>query len=378
MLSKPRYVLAKSPVAYYKFYCDNKTKSTEELVLNKPKKSKTDSINASEIIPKSYDQCISYEEKVLKDILIEKEKEANLQSRLAKECRTLFNAPLNKTNFKKYGSINLNKISFSEDVVCKSWETYDFDRVENKKDKCGCATTKKIEKKVDDGGHYKAEQGGGNDGVGTGLINRPVRHEPGRVLGGFIPVEWWQVFFQKTGVTGFGTFLFTFATFLVSKEIYVLEHYYYHGLSAFFLWLAAIKYTGPMLANRLDKQIEELEKSWNEDRVETKKNLEESIVHDLFLQFQSQGQLILIDAKRENVHLQLEEEFRKRQMHVYREVLKRLEYQEALVQVHQKIQHKNLVQYVTREVTNAITPEMQDRLINYSIDKILEDINKIK
>lgn len=65
-------------------------------------------------------------------------------------------------------------------------------------------------------------------------------------------------------------------------------------------------------------------------------------------------------------------------MHVYTEILKRLDYQLALVQVHQKIQHKNLVEYVTREVTNAITPEMHDRLINYSIDKILEDLNKIK
>lgn len=80
----------------------------------------------------------------------------------------------------------------------------------------------------------------------------------------FIPEEWWRAFLPKTGVTGFGTFLFTFGIFLVSKEYYVLEHNYYTGLSHLVLWGCAIKYLGPMTAKYIDKEIDKYEKSWNE------------------------------------------------------------------------------------------------------------------
>lgn len=68
----------------------------------------------------------------------------------------------------------------------------------------------------------------------------------------------------KTGVTGFWTFLFTFGTFLVSKEYYVLEHEFYTGLSVFLVCVLGIKYMGKDVANYLDKGIDEYEKSWNE------------------------------------------------------------------------------------------------------------------
>lgn len=73
---------------------------------------------------------------------------------------------------------------------------------------------------------------------------------------GFIPEEWFTFFYKKTGVTGPYTLAFTLSTYLVSKEIYVLEHEYYSGLSLLVMWIVAVKKLGPALAKSLDKEID--------------------------------------------------------------------------------------------------------------------------
>lgn len=83
-----------------------------------------------------------------------------------------------------------------------------------------------------------------------------VRQEPGKVRLGFVPEEWFQFFYKKTGVTGPYTFAITLSTYLVSKEIYVLEHEYYSGLSLLIMWVVGIKKLGPKLAAYLDKEID--------------------------------------------------------------------------------------------------------------------------
>lgn len=81
-----------------------------------------------------------------------------------------------------------------------------------------------------------------------------------------MPEEWWRAFIPKTGVSGFGVFLFTFSTFLVSKEYYVLEHEFYGGLSMLLLWYIGIKYYGAQVAQFLDKDIDAMEKEWNDGK----------------------------------------------------------------------------------------------------------------
>lgn len=63
------------------------------------------------------------------------------------------------------------------------------------------------------------------------------------------------------------------------------------------------------------------EASWNEGRVNEKKSLEQSIADEEKNQWRTEGQVLLVDAKRENVALQLEAAYRERVQSVYAQVL---------------------------------------------------------
>merc|ERR1712055_439764 len=97
----------------------------------------------------------------------------------------------------------------------------------------------------------KAEE---RDAVNFPRRVRPT--EPGRVRMGFIPEEFFQYMYPKTGVTGPYRFGVGVSTFLLSKEIYVLEHEFYTGVSIAIMIAYAIKKFGPGIGAYLDKEIE--------------------------------------------------------------------------------------------------------------------------
>jgi F-type H+-transporting ATPase subunit b len=55
-----------------------------------------------------------------------------------------------------------------------------------------------------------------------------------------------------------GPYMFgvSFATYLCSKEIYIMEHEYYNGLSLAILCIVIVKKLGPTIAAALDKDID--------------------------------------------------------------------------------------------------------------------------
>lgn len=120
--------------------------------------------------------------------------------------------------------------------------------------------------------------------------------------------------------------MFTTGTFLFSKEYFVITHEYYNGLSLAVMCILATKYIGPPLAKILDKEVDEYEKGLNDVKAWNIETMKQGVVNEKWAQYCSEGQLVLAAAKLENVNLQVEGEFRRRQMEVYNQVKNRLDY----------------------------------------------------
>ncbi|XP_041983127.1 ATP synthase subunit b, mitochondrial [Aricia agestis] len=201
-------------------------------------------------------------------------------------------------------------------------------------------------------------------------LPRPVRGEPGKVRLGFVPEEWFQFFHSKTGVTGPYTFGVGLITYLCSKEIYVMEHEYYTGLSIFVMVYYATTRFGPKLGAWLDKEVDAYEKEWNQGRVDTIKGLEDAIAGEKKAQWSAEGQELLMEAKKENVLLQLEAVYRERMMNAYLEVKKRLDYQLEKSALERRIAQKNMVDWIVSNVTKAITPDQEKQ----TLDRCIADL----
>ncbi|XP_045479900.1 ATP synthase subunit b, mitochondrial-like [Harmonia axyridis] len=199
---------------------------------------------------------------------------------------------------------------------------------------------------------------------------RPVRGEPGKVRMGFIPEEWFQLFYKKTGVTGPYTLGVTFSTYLLSKEIFVCEHEYYNGISLAIMCVVGVKMLGPKLAAYLDKEIDAYENMWESSRQEYKDSISNCIEGEKKSQKSMEAQELLLQAKRENVALQLEADYRRRLMVAYNDVKRRLDYQVEKLNIEKRVTQKNLVEWVVAKVESSITPD-QDK---QNIDKCISDL----
>jgi ATP synthase subunit b, mitochondrial len=88
---------------------------------------------------------------------------------------------------------------------------------------------------------------------------------------------------------------------------------------------------------------------------------------------QMQNSAILFDAKRENILLQQEAEYRRRSMKVYKEALKKLNYQIALEDARKAFSHKHMVNWIIDSVYKSITPQQQKVIF----DQCLADLKAL-
>ncbi|XP_011875627.1 PREDICTED: ATP synthase subunit b, mitochondrial [Vollenhovia emeryi] len=188
----------------------------------------------------------------------------------------------------------------------------------------------------------------------------PVRH-------GFIPEEWFQAFYPKTGASGPYVFAISVSTYLISKEIYVMEHEYYNGLSLLVICVASVKLFGPKLAQILDKQVDKCQNDLEETRNIRVTECEEFISLEKKQQASLDGQKMIMDIKKENVKMQLEATYRERMVQVYQEVKKRLDYQVQIQSLERRIAQKHMVQWIVNSVLKSITPEQEKATLQQCI-----------
>lgn len=90
-------------------------------------------------------------------------------------------------------------------------------------------------------------------------------------------------------------------------------------------------------------------------------------------QLAAQNQKILYDAKRENVKLQLEAEYRRRLMLAYEEVRKRLDFQIAKQVAQRQFEQQHMVNWIIDSVVKSISPQQEKE----ALQKCISDLKQL-
>ena len=122
------------------------------------------------------------------------------------------------------------------------------------------------------------------------------------------------------GVTGPYVFAASVGTFLFSKEIWVMEHEFYCGVGLFIVLNAIRMKVGPGLYESLKGQVEEEENAIKKVRQDEIERCKAAIAEEENSQWMATSYKELIEAKKENVGLQLEIEYRTRLNEAYKQV----------------------------------------------------------
>lgn len=181
------------------------------------------------------------------------------------------------------------------------------------------------------------------------MVNFPPLKQPvqaGKLRIGVIPDEWFQFMYNKTGVTGPYILFWGGLTTILSKEYFVPwvdtpEHLVFLGLFVYFS-----KTYAPKIAAYLDKTAKETDDAYNQELADSTKHVDEQVSEKTALLSLPDANALIHEAKRENVHLQLEGALRQRYADVHAEVKRRLDYQVAVNNVQKRVEREQAMNYI--------------------------------
>uniref|UniRef100_A0A8C3QW31 ATP synthase subunit b n=1 Tax=Cyanoderma ruficeps TaxID=181631 RepID=A0A8C3QW31_9PASS len=201
----------------------------------------------------------------------------------------------------------------------------------------------------------------------------PLPEKGGEVRHGLIPEEFFQFLYPKTGVTGpymLGTGLLLY---FLSKEIYVVNHETAAAACILTVIIYGIKKFGGNVAAFADRLNEEKLAAVSALKNESIQALQTAIEEEKKEQWRVEGRTYLFDAKRNNIAMLLETNYRERLLMVYNEVKKRLDYQVAMQTLKRQKEQEHMIQWVEKNVVQSITPQQQKE----SIAKCILDLKAL-
>ncbi|XP_036958877.1 ATP synthase F(0) complex subunit B1, mitochondrial isoform X2 [Acanthopagrus latus] len=201
----------------------------------------------------------------------------------------------------------------------------------------------------------------------------PLPEKGGKVRHGIFPEEIFQLLYPKTGVTGpymLGTGLILY---MLSKEIYIINHETFAALSMGAIIIYGTKKFGPSVAAFADKLNEDKVAKAQEVKDAAMASLAQAVEDEKKEQWRVEGRSMIFDAKRNNVAMLLETNYRERLHMVTNEVKRRLDYQIALQDLHRRMEQEHMIKWVEKSVVGSITPQQEKE----SIAKCITDLKAL-
>uniref|UniRef100_A0A670YKL9 ATP synthase subunit b n=1 Tax=Pseudonaja textilis TaxID=8673 RepID=A0A670YKL9_PSETE len=187
----------------------------------------------------------------------------------------------------------------------------------------------------------------------------------GKVRHGIIPEDFFQYMYPKTGVTGPYMLATGLTLYCLSKEIYVINHETISSIMIVGLLIYGIKKYGPVVAAFLDKKMDDELASYENFKSALINRCQEGIEEEKKEQWRLEGRHYLFDAKRNNIAMILEANYRERLLTVSREVKKRLDYQVAVQQLKRRMERDHMINWIEKSVWQSVSA--QQVLSRYSL-----------
>merc|ERR1712059_184148 len=174
----------------------------------------------------------------------------------------------------------------------------------------------------------------------------------------------------RTGVTGPYMALTGVATFLCSKEYFVMEHDFYVGIGLALVLSGIVKAVGPSFTASVNQALDEDEAALKNIRQSEIDACKASILAEESAQANATAWEDIITAKKEAVGLQLEGAYRERLSQTHQMVKKRLDYQLETANVMRRFQQKHMADWIINNVKTSITPAQEDAALKKCISDL--------
>lgn len=191
---------------------------------------------------------------------------------------------------------------------------------------------------------------------------------PPPVALGFLPRSWFDALYDKTGVAGPYFALSGLVVFLMSKEIWVVDHAFFEFAG---FW-AAVIFIVKKWGKSIDKFCGELVDTYNEAAVRApiahSRKAFSTAVGKIDSQIAEEARHSYVyDVQQENLDMQLEARYRERVGQVYNAVKRRLDYQVELVNTRKRFEQQHMVDWIVNSVVQGITPKQEKDAITSCI-----------
>lgn len=169
-----------------------------------------------------------------------------------------------------------------------------------------------------------------------------------------------------TAITGMsGIYLVSIGTFLFlcNKQVLLtLGDFSTNATAPLWLYIFWTYYWRRMVVDKpwwKEAQPEERNKDFQENRDYDVACAKTEIENSKVAMVQEGGKKMMYESYRENVDLQLEEEYRKRMKKVHEAVVNRLDYQAAKSRAKEKFETDHMIDYVLKSARASITPQQE-------------------